>query len=123
MDASSSLKAVIFDLDGVLTDTSKHHARAWAAIVKEAGLTPPPGLEERVKGISRDAALRLALGESVSRFTIEELQELAAKKNQLYLDSIKNLGPQDLLPGVINLFEALKKEGIKIVLGSASKNA
>ena len=76
-----TIKAVIFDLDGILVDTSKFHAKAWADLVRSVGIEPPPDLEERVKGISRLASLKIALGARAADFSDAELHALAERKN------------------------------------------
>ena len=123
MAKNPQLKAVLFDLDGVLVDTSQLHSDAWAEIARSVGAEPPADIKDQVRGISRMESLKIALGESVSRYTQEELVDLAARKNGRYLEMIQHLTPADLLPGVVELFDDLDRVGIKIVLCSASKNA
>jgi len=120
---AASLKAVIFDLDGILVDTSIFHGRAWKKLVEDLGHQPPEDLEERVKGISRMASLKIALGDNARRYSDTELAQLAEKKNQYYLALTQTISPADLYDGVTDLFDDLRSAGIKIVLGSASKNA
>ncbi len=117
------LKAVIFDLDGVLCDTSIYHAQAWIDLVRGLGHEPPADLEERVKGISRMASLKIALGDKFDDYSAEEQVELATRKNDCYLNAIKHVGPNDIFDGVLDLFADLKSKSIKVALGSASKNA
>lgn len=117
------LKAALFDLDGVLVDTSELHANAWAEMARSVGATPPADIKDQVRGISRMESLKIALGDDVSRFSEDELNELAAAKNARYLEMVQQLAPADLLPGVLELFDDLDRVGIKIVLCSASKNA
>jgi beta-phosphoglucomutase len=117
------LKAVLFDLDGVLVDTSELHANAWAEMACSVGATPPADIKDRVRGISRMESLKIALGEDIARFSEDELNELAAGKNARYLEMAGDLTADDLLPGVLELFDDLDAAGIKIVLCSASKNA
>ena len=121
--AQCPLKAVIFDLDGVLVSTSRFHALAWAELVRSMGHQPPADLEERVKGISRLASLKIALGENARNYTDEQLTELATQKNDHYLRLIGDLKREDLFDGALELFQSLKDAGIAILLGSASKNA
>jgi len=117
------LQAVIFDLDGVLVDTSKFHAKAWADLVRGIGIEPPPDLEERVRGIARMASLKIALGARAAEFSEEELQRLAERKNACYVEAIQTVRPADLYPGALRLFRDLRRHGVRIGLGSASKNA
>ncbi|HUS57311.1 MAG TPA: hypothetical protein VM141_01555 [Planctomycetota bacterium] len=69
MATTPRLKAVIFDLDGVLVDTSSLHGRAWAGLVRSLGYQPPADLEERVRGISRIASLKIALGANAAKYS------------------------------------------------------
>jgi beta-phosphoglucomutase len=117
------LKAVLFDLDGVLVDTSELHANAWAEMARNAGATPPDDIKDQVRGISRMESLKIALGEDIARFSDDELNAMATAKNARYLEMVQNLTGEDLLPGVVELFNDLDDAGIKIVLCSASKNA
>ena len=123
MAKAPELKAVLFDLDGVLVDTSELHANAWAEMARNVGATPPADIKDQVRGISRMESLKIALGEDVSRFSEDELNEMAAGKNARYLEMVQNLTNTDLLPGVLELFDGLDAAGIKIALCSASKNA
>jgi len=107
----------------VLVDTSRHHAAAWARLVRSLGHNPPDDLEERIKGIARLAAVRVALGQHASQYSDAELAALADRKNAWYVESIRGIGPKDLYPGARELFEDLRRAGIAAVLGSASKNA
>jgi beta-phosphoglucomutase len=123
MSQELQLKAVIFDLDGVLVDTSQLHADAWAEMARNEGVEPPADIKDQVRGISRMESLKIALGDAVSNYTEEQLTALATWKNNRYLEMVKELTPADLLPGVLELFDDMKANGVKIVLGSASKNA
>jgi beta-phosphoglucomutase len=117
----SPLRGAIFDLDGVLTDTSELHYRAWKRLADEEGLPFTRTDNEALRGISRRESLLLILkNRSVSEARMTELME---RKNHYYLESVSALTPHDLLPGARELLESLRAAGIKICVGSASKNA
>ena len=119
------LEAVIFDLDGVITDTAEHHYLAWKAIGDELGLPFTREFNENLKGVSRLESLRLLLSLSPTplQFSDEQLNELATRKNELYKELIASIKPSDVLPGIPELLAELKQQGIKTAIASASKNA
>ena len=53
----------------------------------------------------------------------EKIRAMMTRKNDYYLDFIKEISPRDLLPGARELLEELRAAGYKVALGSASKNA
>lgn len=120
-----NIKAVIFDLDGVLTSSSQEHFLAWAELANRLGRKLSPGIYDKVKGISRMESLELVLEDigMSSRFSAKEKEELAQQKNSIYVDMISRFDERNLAPGAIELFELLKRNGIKIALGSVSKNS
>lgn len=118
---SSDIQGVIFDLDGVLTDTAEYHYRAWQRLADEEGLPFDRQANEALRGVSRRASLMKIIGNrSYSEAQIEDMME---RKNQYYVDSIQSISSDDLLPGALALLKELKQAGIKTALGSASKNA
>lgn len=120
-----SLKAVIFDLDGVITDTAEYHYLAWKALGEEVDIPFTREFNEELKGISRMDSLEkiLVLGGRQNDFTIEEKTALAEKKNAHYCRLIEGITSADLLPGIKDLIATLKAEGLKLGLASVSKNA
>lgn len=118
------LKGVIFDLDGVITNTAEYHYQAWAYLGKEIGIEIDRTFNEKLKGISRMESLELILehGNKADLYTKEEKMALAEKKNNYYKESIKQMTKKDLLPGIEKLLQELKDHQIKIALASASKN-
>ncbi|RHW42634.1 beta-phosphoglucomutase [Neobacillus notoginsengisoli] len=119
------IEAVVFDLDGVITDTAHYHYLAWKDLAEDLGIFIDEKFNENLKGISRMDSLELILkeGNRQEDFTSEEKEELAAKKNSHYCELLKQLTPKDILPGVQELLTAIKAEGIPIGLASVSKNA
>lgn len=115
----------IFDLDGVLVDTAKYHYLGWKRLADQLGFSFTLQQNEALKGISRMAALELLLemGGMGKVFSQQEKEQLAAEKNGYYLEYINRLGEEELLCGVVETFERMQRDGIKIALGSASKNA
>lgn len=114
----------IFDLDGVIVDTAKYHYLAWKRLGKELGIDFTEEQNEDFKGVSRMACMdimcKLAGKEDMSQ---EERERLANLKNEWYVESIGELDESELLSGAKDLLVTLKENGIKVALGSASKNA
>lgn len=115
------LKAFIFDLDGVITDTSELHFQSWKRLAEEENIPFTRKDNEELRGISRRKSLEVLLkGKIVSE---EKKQEMMNKKNNYYKRLIKNISEENLLPGVKKLLEELKERKYKIAIASASKNA
>jgi len=115
------IRAFIFDLDGVITDTAEYHYQAWKRLADEEGLSFNRQENEKLRGISRRASLEIVLkGRSISEDRIKELMD---RKNSYYLSFIAEMSEKDLLPGAVALLEDLEKKKFKLALASASKNA
>lgn len=117
-------KGVLFDLDGVLTDTAEYHYQAWKQLGKEIGITIDRAFNEELKGVSREDSLKLMLahGGRSDAYTPEQFAELAHRKNEYYVEMIQNVSPTDVYPGILELLKQLKEQKFKISLASASKN-
>jgi beta-phosphoglucomutase len=114
-------RAALFDLDGVLVDTAEYHYLAWKQIADELNLPFDRRKNERLRGVPRMASLEIIV-EDMPRKPVD-MDELAARKNNIYVEMIRQVKPADLLPGVERLLTRLRKNGILIGLGSSSKNA
>lgn len=117
------INACLFDLDGVLVDTAIYHYKAWRRLANELGFDFTEKDNEKLKGISRIQSLKLILEWGEVKKTSKEIEELSQKKNDWYLEMIADIQPNELLPGSREFLQELKDQGIKIALGSASKNA
>ena len=116
------IKAVIFDLDGVIVSTDDCHYRAWKKMADEEGIYFDREINNRLRGVSRTASLDIVLEMADREYSEDEKQALAEKKNNYYKKLICELTPNDILPGAMETLEELKKNGIKIAIGSSSKN-
>lgn len=117
----SLIRGVIFDLDGVLTDTAKFHYLAWKQLADEEGIPFDEEANEKMRGLSRRDSLLRLLGERIVSET--KMQEMMERKNAYYLKLTEQITASDLLPGAGELLDELRASGIKIAIGSASKNA
>ncbi len=120
-----TIEAVIFDLDGVITDTAEYHYLAWKQLGEELNIPFDRDFNETLKGVSRTDSLEriLTLGGKQDAFTEQEKTALTTKKNDHYVTLIQHISEQDLLPGIIAFLDEIRAAGLKIGMASASKNA
>lgn len=116
------MKAVIFDLDGVIVSTDDCHYRAWKKMSEEEGIFFDRSINERLRGVSRRESLEIILEKASKQYSEEEKTALTERKNLYYISYIKKLTPSDILPGVMRNIDALKSHKILIAIGSSSKN-
>jgi beta-phosphoglucomutase len=122
------IKAFLFDLDGVLVDTAVFHYQAWRRMANSLGFDFTHEFNETLKGVSRVDSLERILALGNVQLSQERKLELAAQKNDWYLELVSQMTPDDILPGVNAFLAQIKQAGeqgrpIKIALGSVSKNA
>lgn len=114
---------MLFDLDGVIVSTEKNHFEAWRETASKLGIPFSEHDNEALKGVNRVDSLKQILKLGNKTVSAEEFESLLVFKNDMYLDSITTLSKADLLPGVHSLLQQAKSMGVKIGLGSSSKNA
>jgi beta-phosphoglucomutase len=117
------IRALIFDLDGVIVDTARYHFIAWKKIAESLKIPFGEIENEKLKGVSRIDSLEKILNWGGITLSKKEKKYWLDIKNKFYLDCISQISPKELLPGVSKLIEESKQCGFKIALGSASKNA
>ncbi len=117
------VKALIFDLDGVIVTTEHNHFIAWKRTAESLGIPFEEEHNELLKGVSRVDSLKKILELGSKTISTEEFDALLISKNDFYVDSIQDLNQSDLLPGVLSLLQEARSKGIKLGIGSSSKNA
>jgi len=115
--------AIIFDLDGVLTDTAELHYQSWQGLMDEMGIPFDRRKNEALRGLSRRESLETILGEWSREFTEEQKEDIARRKNEEYVSRVAKMTPGDLLPGAGELLKELRLRGVAVAVASSSKNA
>ena len=116
------IKAVLFDLDGVIVSTDHCHYRAWKRMADVEGIYFDEKINDRLRGVSRMASLDIVLERATRAYGDDEKKELAERKNGYYRELISELTPADVLPGAMENLNKLKRNGVLVAVGSSSKN-
>ncbi len=116
------MKAVIFDLDGVICFTDKYHYQAWKALADRLGIYFDEIINNRLRGVSRMASLDIVLERAERAYSQEEKEAFAAEKNATYVELLQQMSPRDLSDEVRETLNALRAGGYKLAIGSSSKN-
>ena len=116
-------EAIIFDLDGVICFTDEYHYRAWKTMADSMGIPFDRTINNRLRGVSRMASLEIILekytGPALSQ---EEKERLATQKNELYRESLHEMSTADLSDEVKETLDGLRAMGLKLAIGSSSRN-
>ena len=117
------IKGFLFDLDGVIVDTAVFHFQAWRRCSHKLGGDFTEAQNEELKGVSRVDSLKKIIEWTGASVTADEFEALMVEKNEWYLELVQELSAADGLPGAVAFLQHAHAQGIKIALGSASKNA
>ena len=116
------IKAVIFDLDGVIVSTDECHYRGWKKMADEEGIYFDREINQRLRGVSRMESLEIILERAEKQYSDEEKNEMATRKNGYYVEKIKSLDGSAVLCGALEFVNKAKESGLKVAIGSSSKN-
>jgi len=117
------VKAVIFDLDGVIVDTANYHYLAWKRLALELGFDLTLDQNELLKGVSRMRSLDIILDLGGIKLSASEKERFANKKNGWFVEFVNEMKPEEIFPGVRDLLRSIRAQGLKVALASSSKNA
>ncbi len=117
------MKAVIFDLDGVVVYTDKYHYLGWKQLADEQGWRFDESLNDQLRGVSRMASLQVILDHNGVELPEDEKETLASRKNEYYKKLLETIDDSALVSGAIEFIKALRSYGVLIGLGSSSRNA
>lgn len=120
---NSGMRAVIFDLDGVLCFTDQYHYQAWKELADRLGIYFDEKINDRLRGISRMDSLEIILEKSDRQYTREEKESFTEEKNARYRSLLQQMCPQDMADEVRQTLTELRHRGYLLAVGSSSKNA
>ena len=118
-----SLKACIYDLDGVITDTAKYHYQSWKWVADQLEYHLTEKQNQKLKGVGRKESLEKIIKWSGNRISEADKQRYLLKKNAMYLEFIDTMTPDEVFPGFKEFNDLAKVQGIKVAIGSSSRNA
>jgi beta-phosphoglucomutase len=120
----SGIKGCIFNMDGVIVDTSPYHYMAWRKMANELGFDLTEDQNEALRGRGRMDCLEQILEWGAVPFMTEaEKLWWASKKSSWYNALILNMKPGQTLPGALDFVHQVHEKGLSIALSSASQNA
>ena len=121
-DKQMQYKGIIFDLDGVICSTDEYHYLAWKALADRLGIPFDRERNNLLRGVSRMASLEIILEKSEKAYSEDEKAAFAEEKNTMYRELLGRMSPADLSDDVRDTLNVLRKAGLKLAIGSSSKN-
>jgi beta-phosphoglucomutase len=118
-----AIKAVIFDLDGVIVSTDEFHYQGWKRLADEEGIYFDRTINHRLRGVSRMGSLEILLERAARPYSDAEKAAMAQRKNDYYRTLLERITPADMLPGAAHTLDELRSRGIPVAVASSSKNA
>lgn len=115
-------KGIIFDLDGVICFTDKYHYQAWKKLADSMNIYFDEKINNRLRGVSRMESLEIVLERFDGTVSAEEKARLAAYKNDVYVELLKQMTEADLSEEVKQTMDSLRSMGYRLAIGSSSKN-
>ena len=115
-------QGIIFDLDGVLCSTDEYHYRAWKALADRLGIPFDRERNGLLRGVSRMDSLNIILEKSDKAYSQDEKNAMAEEKNTRYRQLLNQMSPADLSCDVKRTLDTLRARGLKLAIGSSSKN-
>jgi len=116
-------EGIIFDLDGVICNTDKYHYEAWKAVADKLNIYFDESINNRLRGVSRIESFNIILERYYSVMSEEEKIKYCEEKNDIYKRLLNSMSPKDLSEDVKNTLNELRNRGVKLAIGSSSKNA
>ena len=118
------IKAVLFDLDGVLVSTDEYHYRSWVRIAVEEGFGFfDHKFNDRFRGVARLECVEILTKASGRNYSQEQKEAIADRKNRYFAESLSAVTPEELLPGALAMLHELRRRNIKTAIASNSRNA
>ena len=119
MTQSFSQLGAIFDWDGVIIDSSRHHEESWNRLAREEGRALPAGHFLKGFGMKNEVIIP-----GILDWTRDpgEIRRLSLRKEVLYREIIGEWGIEPL-PGVREFLERLEASAIPCALGSSTQRA
>lgn len=117
-----NVKAIIFDLDGVICHTDQYHFQAWKELSDRLGIPFDERDNDRLRGVSRLESLNIILEKSDCQYSAQQKEAMAEKKNETYKKLLMQMTPENLPEETLATLRELRARGLLLAIGSSSRN-